>query len=72
LKWNRPLLNALADAADTTPKVLRYHIARLMRELYYGEPEYRGRATGKRRNLVERDWRGRPTPTPRQLAEAVL
>jgi len=72
VKWNRPLLNTLADAAGVSPTSLKCSVARLMRELYYREPETRPRNPRFARPLIGRDHRGRPTPTLKQLAEAVL
>jgi len=72
VRWDNDLLHALADAAGVSPISLRYAVARLMRELYYGEPETRPRDPRFARPQISRDHRGRPTPTLKQLAEVIL
>jgi len=72
VRWDNDLLHALADAAGVSPISLKYCIARLMRELYYGEIETKPSDPRFSRPQISRDHKGRPTPTFQQLAEVIM
>ncbi|RLI07669.1 hypothetical protein DRO42_07740 [Candidatus Bathyarchaeota archaeon] len=68
MKWNNDLIRELAEAGGISPVTLKHLVAKLMRELYYGEPEQAG---GGGSYLISRDSKGRPTPTIKELAEVI-
>lgn len=65
MDWDYDLLAALSEVSGIPQRVLRYHVVRMMRELYYGEPEIRTR--GGKRSWSINAFRGRPTPTLEQF-----